>query len=41
MFGPVIGVLVLVVGDICKLAIETLHFSLHSVFIDFVLPGNF
>jgi hypothetical protein len=39
-FGPVIGVVVLVVGDICKLAIETLQFSLHDVFIDFVLPGN-
>lgn len=39
-FGPVIGVVVLVVGDICKLAIETLQFSLRGVFIDFVLPGN-
>jgi len=39
-FGPVIGVVVLVVGDICKFAIEMLQFSLCGVFIDFVLPGN-
>jgi hypothetical protein len=39
-FGPVIGVVVLVVGDICKLAIETLQFSLRGIVIDFVLPGN-
>lgn len=33
-------VVVVVIGDICKLATEAFDFSLSSVFVNFVLPGN-
>lgn len=38
VFGSITGVII--VGDIIKLATETLQFSLHCVLVDFVLPGN-
>ena len=34
------GTTSVVVGDICKLASKTAHFSLCSAFVDLVLPGN-
>ena len=39
-FGLMVGVVVLAVGDICKLATETIQFGLGSVLVDLVLPGN-
>ena len=39
-FGLMVGVVVLVVGDICKLATETIQFGLGSVLVNLVLPGN-
>jgi hypothetical protein len=29
-----------VVGNICKLAVEALHFTCGCIFFDFELPGN-
>lgn len=34
------GRVVVVVGDVCKLAVETVHFSLRRVLLNFILPGN-
>jgi len=39
-FGLMAGVVVLVVGDIRKLATETIQFGLGSVLVNFILPGN-
>ena len=39
-FGLIARVVVLVVGDIHKLATETIQFGLGSILINFVLPGN-
>jgi len=42
-FGPGVSravVPIIVVGDICKLASKTVHFSLGGVFVDLILPGK-
>ena len=39
-FGLMDRVVVLVVGDIRKLATETIQFGVGNVLVNFVLPGN-
>ena len=39
-FGLMARVVVLIVGDICKLVTETIQFGLGSILVNFVLPGN-
>jgi hypothetical protein len=41
-FGPMMGavIVVIVIGDICKLATETIQVRLCCVFVSLVLPSN-